>query len=221
MAVATSSTFSAPSCERRIDSSISPAVSFAACAERCARLRTSSATTANPIPASPARAASTAAFNARMLVWNAISSIALMVFATLLPDSLIAAIEPTIWFSAAFESVTCRVVVLATNVGGVTSCIFASREKRTAGLRAHGTRQPGGGPSISASRSSRLCAGGLLRRHDMGIAATHMLKRQRRDCRAPVPTLGGRLDERSTQSHCNRQSDGHVTHAFLAMIYAF
>ena len=33
-----------------------------------ARLRTSSATTAKPLPAAPARAASTAAFSARMLV---------------------------------------------------------------------------------------------------------------------------------------------------------
>ena len=48
------------------------------------------------MPASPARAASTAAFSARMLVWNAISSIVLMIFATLLLDSLIAAIDATI-----------------------------------------------------------------------------------------------------------------------------
>ena len=57
-----------------------PAVSLAAWAERCARLRTSSATTAKPMPASPARAASTAALSARMLVWNAISSIVLMMW---------------------------------------------------------------------------------------------------------------------------------------------
>ena len=41
-------------------------------------MRTSSATTANPDPASPARAASTAALRARMFVWNAISSMDLM-----------------------------------------------------------------------------------------------------------------------------------------------
>ena len=35
---------------------------------RCAKARTSSATTAKPIPASPARAASTAAFNASRFV---------------------------------------------------------------------------------------------------------------------------------------------------------
>jgi hypothetical protein len=49
---------------------------------RWARLRTSSATTANPMPASPARAASTAALRARMLVWKAISSMVLMILAT-------------------------------------------------------------------------------------------------------------------------------------------
>ena len=43
-------------------------VFFAASAERIARFRTSSATTAKPLPASPARAASTAAFNASRFV---------------------------------------------------------------------------------------------------------------------------------------------------------
>jgi hypothetical protein len=54
---------------------ISCLISLAACALRCARLRTSPATTAKPRPCSPARAASTAAFSARMLVWNAMPSI--------------------------------------------------------------------------------------------------------------------------------------------------
>ena len=38
----------------------------------------SEATTANPFPASPARAASMEAFNANRFVWSAISSIVLM-----------------------------------------------------------------------------------------------------------------------------------------------
>ena len=54
--------------------SISTLISLAACALRCARLRTSAATTAKPRPCSPARAASTAAFSARMLVWKAMPS---------------------------------------------------------------------------------------------------------------------------------------------------
>jgi hypothetical protein len=62
-----------------MDSSIKTVVSWAARAHRCARLRTSSATTAKPIPDSPARAASTEAFSARMFVWKAISSITLMI----------------------------------------------------------------------------------------------------------------------------------------------
>ena len=48
---------------------------FAASALRCARFLTSSATTENPLPWSPARAASTAALSARIFVWNAIPSI--------------------------------------------------------------------------------------------------------------------------------------------------
>jgi rfaE bifunctional protein nucleotidyltransferase chain/domain len=49
-------------------SSIRVLISLAAAALRWARPRTSLATTANPRPCSPARAASTAAFSARMLV---------------------------------------------------------------------------------------------------------------------------------------------------------
>ncbi len=55
-------------------------VFFAASDARIARFRTSSATTAKPAPASPARAASTAAFRASRFVWKAISSIVLMIF---------------------------------------------------------------------------------------------------------------------------------------------
>ena len=50
------------------DSSISSLISLAAAAERPASERTSDATTAKPRPCSPARAASTAAFSAKMLV---------------------------------------------------------------------------------------------------------------------------------------------------------
>src|SRR3989344_5642794 len=60
---------------------ISALISLAASALRCARLRTSAATTAKPRPCSPARAASTAAFSARMLVWNAMPSITPMMSA--------------------------------------------------------------------------------------------------------------------------------------------
>jgi hypothetical protein len=58
-------------------------ISFAASALRCARLRTSLATTAKPRPWSPARAASTAALSARMLVWNAMPSMMLVISAIL------------------------------------------------------------------------------------------------------------------------------------------
>ena len=61
----------APWSTRRDDSPISVSISFAAPALRLARLRTSPATTAKPRPCSPALAASTAAFSARMLVWKA------------------------------------------------------------------------------------------------------------------------------------------------------
>ena len=65
-------------------------MSLAACEERCARLRTSEATTAKPRPASPARAASTAALSASRLVCRAISSITPMMSEILREDSSIA-----------------------------------------------------------------------------------------------------------------------------------
>ena len=68
------------------ESVISSLISFAAAALRWARLRTSAATTAKPRPCSPARAASTAAFSARMLVWNAMPSITLMMSAIFFDD---------------------------------------------------------------------------------------------------------------------------------------
>ena len=82
------------------EASIRAAVLLEASADLLARLRTSSATTANPFPALPARAASTAAFRARIFVWNAISSIVLIIFPISLEELLIssiAAIISCIW----------------------------------------------------------------------------------------------------------------------------
>ena len=70
-------------------------MSLAACEERCARLRTSVATTAKPRPASPARAASTAALSASRLVCRAISSITPMMSEILREESSIRAMAST------------------------------------------------------------------------------------------------------------------------------
>ena len=70
-------------------------MSLAACDERCARLRTSVATTAKPRPASPARAASTAALSARRLVCRAISSITPMMSEILREEPSICAMAST------------------------------------------------------------------------------------------------------------------------------
>ena len=64
-------------------------ISLAAAPLRWASARTSDATTANPRPASPARAASTAAFSARMLVWKAMPSITATISPICRDDSLI------------------------------------------------------------------------------------------------------------------------------------
>src|ERR1035438_6317760 len=58
------------------------------------------------MPASPARAASTAAFRARILVWNAISSTTLMIFEILLLESLIVFIDLIIRARVLSPSVT-------------------------------------------------------------------------------------------------------------------
>ncbi len=70
-----------PSSTALIESLMSSVVSLAACATLPARFLTSSATTAKPLPASPALAASTAALSASIFVWNEISSIVLMILA--------------------------------------------------------------------------------------------------------------------------------------------
>ena len=63
-----------------------------------ANTRISSATTANPLPASPALAASIEALSAKRLVWSAISSIVLMMLTTSLDVSVILFIASIIWF---------------------------------------------------------------------------------------------------------------------------
>ena len=66
-----------------------------------ASCRTSSATTAKPFPALPARAASTDALSARMPVWNAISSIS---FAILVIFRVLPLISSMAWESASIRA---------------------------------------------------------------------------------------------------------------------
>ena len=79
--------------------SIKPLISLAAEAERCARLRTSEATTAKPRPCSPARAASTAALSARIFVWKAMPSITLIMSPILCELSVMLRIFSTTWLT--------------------------------------------------------------------------------------------------------------------------
>ena len=72
-------------------------ISRAASAERWARVRTSPATTAKPRPCSPARAASTAALSARMLVWKAMPSMVPMMSEILREEALISSMVETTW----------------------------------------------------------------------------------------------------------------------------
>ncbi|MPN27554.1 hypothetical protein SDC9_174988 [bioreactor metagenome] len=91
------STSMQPSETLRTEASISPLISLAASALRPASWRTSPATTAKPRPCSPARAASTAAFSARMLVWKAMESITPMMSAILRDEALMDSMVCTTW----------------------------------------------------------------------------------------------------------------------------
>ena len=88
-----------PAVTRSTLSLIRALICLAASAERPARLRTSDATTAKPRPCSPARAASTAAFSARMLVWKAMPSITPMMSAILLLLSWMPFMVSTTWLT--------------------------------------------------------------------------------------------------------------------------
>ena len=78
---------------RLLISSLVAAIYSAEAALRWAKARTASATTANPLPCSPGRAASTAAFKAKRLVWKAISSITEMISYIFLDNREISVIE--------------------------------------------------------------------------------------------------------------------------------
>ena len=82
-----------------------------------ARLRTSSATTANPFPAAPARAASTAALRERIFVWNAISSMVLMIllisFEQLLMSDMASIMCCIFWLLVFISALTVSAMLLA------------------------------------------------------------------------------------------------------------
>ena len=106
--------------------SISSRVSTAAFALCSERLRIWSATTANPLPASPALAASIAAFKERRLVWLAISSISEIIFSICFDVSLIRAMTSTIpcisaWLLSASFAYCCAILYVSFNFSDVFS----------------------------------------------------------------------------------------------------
>ena len=96
-----------------------------------ARRRNSSATMAKPRPASPARAASTEAFSARMFVWNEMSSMELasceMLWALSLISSMahtVRAIESLLSSTAPSTSEVLEFTVRTLSVFSPTTCVM-------------------------------------------------------------------------------------------------
>ena len=114
--------------------SISCVVSPTAFADLPASVLTSSATTANPLPASPALAASTAAFSASMFVWNAISSIVLIMLLILPEVSLmlfIASVRVCIfWFTSSTNTDVFSISARALSQLSALSCMPRSISAR-------------------------------------------------------------------------------------------
>ena len=105
-------------------------ISRAASALRPAKLRTSLATTAKPRPCSPARAASTAALSAMMLVWNAMESITPMMSEIFCDEALMPCMVST---TCATTSPPCTATVLAL-VASWLACWALSAFWRTVAL---------------------------------------------------------------------------------------
>src|SRR5260221_3948106 len=114
----------APASTRCTESVMRLLISFAASAEPCARLLTSPATTAKPRPCSPARAASTAAFNARMLVWKAIESITPMMSPILRELCWMLSIIVTTWSTASPPRLATAAAEVATSLAWPAFCAF-------------------------------------------------------------------------------------------------
>ena len=113
-----------PSLTARTEFSIRATVALEASDVLLARLRTSAATTAKPLPSFPALAASTAAFRASILVWNAMSSIVFMILRIWTAFSLISAMAPTISCIFRLLSSISRSVSRAISLTCFTLCVL-------------------------------------------------------------------------------------------------
>src|SRR5256885_1245686 len=146
-------TRSTPSLTWAVELVIRSLMSLAACDERWARLRTSVATTANPRPASPARAASTAALRARRLVWKAISLMSLMISLVPSAEARIRAMAPCIWSMAAVPSAAAPLALCAS----AFACWALSADCRVVAEGAGVA--PGGGPPRELALDGRAGEG--------------------------------------------------------------
>ena len=106
----TSSTIPLPRLAADTQLSISLVVAAAASSDWAASRRTSSATTAKPFPASPALAASTAAFRASILVWNAMFCMVVIIWPICSDELLTSCMAETICSIFRSLSATCSPV---------------------------------------------------------------------------------------------------------------
>ena len=134
-----------------VDVEISPLISLAASAERCASARTSEATTAKPRPASPARAASTPALSASRLVWNAISSMTPMIWPICFDDLSIRS-SPPIASRTTSPLFSASTLALATTVARVLGAFGRPLDRRGDLLERRGGFFQAGGLLLGAAR---------------------------------------------------------------------
>ncbi len=182
-ALPVSATCSTPRPTCAVEARISALMSLAASAERCARPRTSEATTAKPRPASPARAASTPALSASRLVWKAISSITPMIWLICCAERWISPIAATASRTTAPPCSASLMAVATMARVALAPCAVSRHGGRHLGQRRRGLGERRRLPL----RALRQVVGGGGDLHRAGADARWCWRRSRPWCRAAGP----------------------------------
>ena len=193
-------------------------MSLAASAERCASARTSEATTAKPLPASPARAASTPALSANKLVWKAISSITPMMRPICSEDLEIASIASTACLTTTAPFLASSSALATTSLAcfapsadffsvAVISLSAAAVSSRLAACCS--VRRESSSEAAEISRAPEWIASCCRRRR----ARLHQLLRRRVEIVADLGELGGEIADRAAPPGRRRRGAANLRRA--------